>query len=196
MISASDVLVYGSIIAIDIYCFWTLYRGNKAITRYERIMDRVEGFLKKFEDVKTMRKTIRTIFGPELKKLHEILDAGQVYTDPRVIKGILENVIMDFLAHIGASNLKELGYKKEQISKINLAKQGLRQAGNLAAEGAGVNDLIKGVAGNIPVGEDGKTDPVSMIMRYFMGNLMGGGQGGGGGQPPKKIGGGGGGTVG
>lgn len=197
MISMGDLFVYGSLAAADVYVFWTLYRANKAIDRYQGLMDRISKFVKQFEDPKTMRKTIRSIFGPEIKKSHELLDMGKVYSDPRVITSIFENAIMNFMAHIGAKNLKELGYKKEQINRITMAKNGIQAAGNLAAEGAGLNNLIAGVANKIPNmgggGEGGPPDMMSMIMQYFMGSFVGGGN-----QPkgPTQGSSGGGGTIG
>lgn len=176
MISYGDLFVYGSILFADIYVAYTLIRANKAITRYNGIMTRVETFLKRFEDDKTLRKTIRQILAPEIKKLHEIMDLAHVYGDPRVIAGIIENAFMNLLAHLGAKNLKELGYKKEDIARITMAKNGIQAAGNLAAEGAGLNGLIQqflgGSGGKVAaVGPDGKPDLMGMAMNFFFGQM-------------------------
>lgn len=189
MISYGDLFVYGSLLAADVYVFWTLYRANRAITRYGGLMDRIEAFIKQFEDPKIMRKTVRMIFGPEIKKLHDVIESFGIYKDPRVIVGVLENTIMSTLAHLGAKNLKELGYKKEKINQIVMARNGVQAVGNLAAEGAGLNDLLGKAAGSLGAKAlGGEGNMLGTLIQMFAPNLFGGKNEGGGGSGGGTIG--------
>jgi len=87
-----------------------------------------------------------------------VRDALQPFTfidkdgDPHLdVIAIARGAVIDTLAHLGASNLTELGYKKEQVKiltgQIKMAKNGIRVAGDMFGQGAGINDIISGFAG-------------------------------------------------
>jgi hypothetical protein len=90
-----------------------------------------------------------------------------------------QSIIISTLATLGAKDLKELGYKKEQINQINMARTGVKAMGHQLGDGLGVNDLIGQVSGAIPQGMgdgEGGMDIKGMIMQMIMGKFMGGGQ--------------------
>ena len=77
--------------------------------------------------------------------------------------------------------LKEMGYKKEQINQINMARHGVGAMGHKFGEGLGLNELVGQVApmlnpggGEMGEGMDIKSMIMSMLMSKFLPQQPGG----------------------
>jgi len=74
---------------------------------------------------------------------HDTLEQVKLVVSPEQILEIAQAYTINFMAIMGAENLKEMGLRDEQLRQINMARMGFRRLGYEFGEGLGLNKLAE-----------------------------------------------------